>query len=125
MAGATAYVFPYTSHRLCLWHICLNAEKHLSHVIHESDNKFLPDFKKYVYEDISEAYFIEKWHELLAKYNLEKNSWMANLYALRAKWADIYCDSFTANMNSAQRSEDMNNVLKKDFVGNLDFRNSL
>jgi len=125
MAGAIAYVFPNTSHRLCLWHICLNAAKHLSHVIHESnkneldknesDNKFLSDFKKCVYEDRSETYFIEKWHELLAKYNLEENSWMANLYALRAKWAAVYRDSFTADMNSTQRSEGMNNVFKKRF----------
>jgi len=118
MAGALAYVFPNTSHRLCLWHICLNAAKHLSHVIHESDkkgNKLLTDFKNCVYEDRSEAYFIEKWHELLAKYNLGNNSWMANLYDLRAKWAAVYRDSFTADMNSTQRSEGMNNVFKKRF----------
>jgi zinc finger SWIM domain-containing protein 3 len=125
MAGAIAYVFPNTSHRLCLWHICLNAAKHLSHVIHESnkneldknesDNKFLSDFKKYVYEDRSETYFIEKWHESLAKYNLEENSWMTNLYALRAKWTVVYRDSFTVDMNSTQRSKGMNNVFKKRF----------
>jgi zinc finger SWIM domain-containing protein 3 len=115
MAIAIAYVFPNTSHRLCLWHICLNPAKHLSHVIHESDNKFLPDFKNCVYEDRSETYFIEKWCELLAKYNLENNSWMANLYALRAKWARVYRDSFTTDMNSTQRSEGMNNVFKKRF----------
>jgi len=84
-------------------------------VICVSDNKFLPDFKKRVYEDRSETYFIEKCHELLAKYNLKNNSWMANLYALRAKWAAVYRDSFTADMNSTQRSEGMNNVFKKRF----------
>jgi zinc finger SWIM domain-containing protein 3 len=68
-----------------------------------------------VYEDRSETYFIEKWHELLAKYNLENNSWMANLYALRARWAAVYRDSFTADMNSTQKSEGMNNVFKKRF----------
>ena len=51
----------------------------------------------------------------MAKYNLENNSWMANLYALRAKWAAVYRDSFTADMNSTQRSEGMNNVFKKRF----------
>ena len=40
---------------------------------------------------------------------------MANLYALRAKWAAVYRDSFTADMNSTQRSEGMNNVFKKRF----------
>jgi hypothetical protein len=68
-----------------------------------------------VYEDRSETYFIEKWHELLAKYNLGNNSWMTNLYALRKKWAAVYCDSFTADMNLTQRSEGMNNIFKKRF----------
>ncbi|WVZ99054.1 hypothetical protein U9M48_044408, partial [Paspalum notatum var. saurae] len=31
MAGAIAYVFPNTSHRLCIWHIYVNAAKHFSH----------------------------------------------------------------------------------------------
>ena len=40
---------------------------------------------------------------------------MANLYALRAKWAVVYRDSFTADMNSTQRSEGMDNVFKERF----------
>jgi zinc finger SWIM domain-containing protein 3 len=33
IAGAIAYVFRNTSRRLCIWHIYLNAAKHLGHVI--------------------------------------------------------------------------------------------
>jgi zinc finger SWIM domain-containing protein 3 len=55
IAASIDYVFPNTSHRLCLWHIYLNATKHLGHVIHESDNKFLSDFKSCVHEDRSET----------------------------------------------------------------------
>ena len=62
-----------------------------------------------------EAYFIEKWNELLREYKLEDNSWMQNLYSIWAKWAVVYRDSFTADMNSTQRSEGMNNVFKKSF----------
>jgi zinc finger SWIM domain-containing protein 3 len=51
MAGAIAYVFPNTSHQLCIWHIYLNAAKHLGHVIHKYPEKFLPEFKRCVYED--------------------------------------------------------------------------
>jgi len=40
---------------------------------------------------------------------------MLNLYNLRTKWAVVYRDSFTADMNSTQRSEGMNNVFKKRF----------
>ena len=40
---------------------------------------------------------------------------MAKLYELREKWAVVYRDSFTADMNSTQRSEGMNNVFKQRF----------
>ena len=40
---------------------------------------------------------------------------MENLYDLRKKWAAVYRDSFTADMNSTQRSEGINNVFKKRF----------
>jgi zinc finger SWIM domain-containing protein 3 len=115
MAGAIAYVFPNTSHRLCLWHIYLNAAKHLGHVIQQHPEKFLPDFKRCVYEDRSEFYFNKKWDELLCEYKLKDNKWMSKLYDLRKKWAAVHRDSFTADMNSTQRSEGMNNVFKKRF----------
>jgi zinc finger SWIM domain-containing protein 3 len=115
MAGAIAYVFPNTSHHLCLWHIYLNAAKHLSHVIYKHPKKFLPAFKSCVYEDRSEECFKKKWNELLTEYSLEENSWMLNLYDLREKWAAIYRDSFTADMTTTQRSEGINNVFKKRF----------
>jgi zinc finger SWIM domain-containing protein 3 len=118
MAGAISYVLPNTSHRLCIWHIYLNAAKHLGHVIREH-KEFLSDFKSCVYEDRSEVYFSKKWHELLQEYNLENNEWMSNLYTLRQKWAIVYRDSFTADMMSTQRSEGMNNVFKKRFCRKL------
>jgi zinc finger SWIM domain-containing protein 3 len=115
MACAIAYVFPNTRHRLCLWHIYLNAAKHLSHIIHNHPKKFLPAFKNCVYEDRSEDCFKRKWNELLIEYSLEENLWMLNLYNLREKWAAVYRDSFTADMTTTQRSEGMNNVFKKRF----------
>jgi zinc finger SWIM domain-containing protein 3 len=71
MAGAISYVFQNISHRLCLFHIYVNAAKHLGHVIHKHLEKFPTDFKRCVYEDRSEAIFIQKWHELLSEYKLE------------------------------------------------------
>ena len=81
MAAAIAHVFPNTAHRLCLWHIFQNVVKHLGPIINtaedeaedESGNKFWSDFKSCIYEDREEIYFTQKWHELLAKYNLEEN----------------------------------------------------
>jgi zinc finger SWIM domain-containing protein 3 len=112
--GAIAYVFPNTWHRLCLWHIYLNATKHLNHIIHIHP-KFLTDFKGYVYEDRSKKCFKKKWDELLNKYNLQENTWLQNLYDLRGKWTAIYRDSFIADMTTTQRSEGMNNVFKRIF----------
>jgi zinc finger SWIM domain-containing protein 3 len=83
MAGAIAYVFLNTRHRLCLWHIYLNAAKHLGHIIQKQPEKFLPPFKSCVYEDRSEFHFNKKWHDLLQDYNLGENVWMKNLYSLR------------------------------------------
>jgi zinc finger SWIM domain-containing protein 3 len=113
MAGAITYVFRNTSHHLCLWHIYLNAAKHLGHVIQKHPDKFLPDFKMCVYEDRSEFYFKQKWDELLHEYNLEDNEWMANLYGLRAKWVVVYQDSFIVDMTSTQRSEGIDIIFKK------------
>ena len=66
-----------------------------------------------MYEDRSEFYFQKKWDELLHEYELEDNDWMSNLYSLRTKWAAVYRDSFTTDMNSTQRSKGMNNVFKE------------
>jgi zinc finger SWIM domain-containing protein 3 len=121
MAGAIAYAFPNTSHRLCIWHIYLNVAKHLGHVLNKH-KEFLPAFKSCVFEDRSEYYFNKKWHDLLREYDLEDNDWMVNLYNLRGKWAIIYHDSFTADMTSTQRSEGMNNVFKKRFRRKLGLR---
>jgi zinc finger SWIM domain-containing protein 3 len=85
MAGAIAYVFLNTRHRLCLWHIYLNAAKHLGHIIQKHQEKFLPAFKSCVYEDRSEFHFNKKWHDLLQDYNLGENVWMKNQYSLRKK----------------------------------------
>jgi zinc finger SWIM domain-containing protein 3 len=65
MAGAFAYVFLNTRHCLCLWHIYLNATKHLGHIIRDHPDKFLHAFKSCVYKDRSEYHFNKKRHDLL------------------------------------------------------------
>jgi hypothetical protein len=112
---AIGKVFPNAIHRLCLWHLYQNAAKNLSQVISDHPN-FLKEFKRCVYEDRSVEHFENRWHVLLAKHDIEGNSWINNLYKLREKWATIYRrDSFSADMTSTQRSEGMNNVFKKTF----------
>lgn len=113
MSKSIRLVFPNSSHRLCLRHICHNAVKHLSHVICNHP-QFLSDFKRCVYEEKSIACFDLKWKELISAYHLEGNTWMKNLYATREKWAAVYCrDSFYADMMSTQNNEGANNTFKK------------
>uniref|UniRef100_A0A452XFT7 FAR1 domain-containing protein n=1 Tax=Aegilops tauschii subsp. strangulata TaxID=200361 RepID=A0A452XFT7_AEGTS len=51
------------------------------------------------------------WQEQLHMcFEILDNEWMAKLYELREKWAAVYRDSFTADMNSTQRSEECEKV---------------
>ncbi|XP_061998835.1 protein FAR1-RELATED SEQUENCE 5-like [Rosa rugosa] len=51
---------------------------------------------------------------MLEKHNLKEDKWLKNLFDVREKWALVYGrHTFTADMMSTQRSESMNNILKK------------
>ena len=51
---------------------------------------------------------------MLEKYNLTNNKWLRGIFDLKEKWAMVYGrHMFTADMKNTQRSESMNNVLKK------------
>uniref|UniRef100_A0A0D2ZVX2 Uncharacterized protein n=1 Tax=Brassica oleracea var. oleracea TaxID=109376 RepID=A0A0D2ZVX2_BRAOL len=113
MANAIGKVFSETKHRLCVWHIYQNAAKRLSHVFHGPD-QFASDFGKCVYDHENEVEWLSAWSEMLEKYGLTENKWLKNLFELREKWARVYGrQTFTADMMSTQRSESMNNILKK------------
>lgn len=111
MANAISIVFPETVHRICVWHMCLNASKHLSHVY--KDDKFKADFLACIYGFEQEDEFLSKWQQLLDDYDLGDNNWVVNLFGLRHKWASVYGrDSFCADMTTTQRAESGNNLLK-------------
>ncbi|XP_062100756.1 protein FAR1-RELATED SEQUENCE 5-like [Humulus lupulus] len=113
MAKALRSQWPETYHRLCIWHMYQNAAKHLSSVF-ERFREFAMDFGNCIYEYDEECEFIEAWGNMLGKYNLENNDWLAKQFELKEKWALIYGrETFCANMTTTQRSESMNNVLKK------------
>ena len=51
---------------------------------------------------------------MLEKYNLTNNKWFYGVFDLKEKWAMVYSrHMFTTDMKNTQRSESMNNVLKK------------
>ncbi|CAI0443964.1 unnamed protein product [Linum tenue] len=113
MAKAIEEVLTETHHRLCVWHIYQNAAKHLSHAFHAS-SQFAVDFGSCVYDYEDEDKWYEAWDAMLKRYNLENNEWLHGIFLEREKWAMVYGrHMFTADMMSTQRSESMNNVLKK------------
>ncbi|KAK9931764.1 hypothetical protein M0R45_019028 [Rubus argutus] len=113
MASAISEVFPQTHHRLCVWHIYQNATKQLSHVFHGSQ-QFTHDFGKCVYDYEDEEDWLLAWNEMLEMHNLKENKWLKKLFDVKEKWAFMYGrHTFTADMMSTQRSESMNNTLKK------------
>ncbi|XP_055960939.1 protein FAR1-RELATED SEQUENCE 5-like [Mercurialis annua] len=113
MAKAIEEVFFETHHRLCMWHIYQNAAKNLSHIFHSS-KQFANDFSSCVYEYEDEDEWLQVWNSMLNKYMLTDNKWCSGIFEVRKKWAMVYGrHMFTADMKSTQRSESMNNVLKK------------
>ncbi|PRQ24833.1 putative transcription factor FAR family [Rosa chinensis] len=113
MAKALASQWPETHHRLCIWHIYQNAAKHLSSVFEQFKN-FAEDFSSiiYDYEDVED--FLIAWKKMLEKYNLQENKWLGRLFDLKEKWALVYGrETFCADITTTQRSESMNNSIKK------------
>ncbi|KAG7583246.1 Zinc finger SWIM-type [Arabidopsis suecica] len=120
MANAIVKVFPETKHRLCVWHIYQNAAKKLSHVFHGS-GQFATDFGKCVYDHEEEEDWLLAWSNMLKKHNLIENKWLKNVFEVKEKWAMVYGrHTFTADMVSTQRSESMNNILKRYLKSSYD-----
>lgn len=77
------------THHLCVWHMYQNAAKHLSSVFGGSKS-FKPDFSHCVYDCEDEADFLRAWEEMLIKYDLSTNKWLADIFKIREKWALVY-----------------------------------
>ena len=113
MAKAIRSVLPHSHHRLCVWHMNQNAIKHLGGVVTDY-KKFNADFQHCIYDIEEEDEFISAWNEMLDKYGLRDNAWLQRLFEKREHWALVYGrNTFSAHMSSTQRSESMNNELKR------------
>ena len=113
MAKALAFQWPETSHRLFIWHLYQNAAKHLGGVF-ERFREFAKDFSRCIYDYEEEDDFYRAWNEMLEKYELQDNDWLKRMLCLEKKWALVYGrETFCADMTTTQRSESMNNAIKK------------
>ncbi|KAL9668461.1 hypothetical protein QQ045_005995 [Rhodiola kirilowii] len=110
MKAAIASIFPSSRHRFCMWHITekLQAKVGISKYM---EFGFLNSIKAVIwgeYKDCKE--FETSWQDLISKYDLHTNSWLATMYDLRSSWIPIYFRDvhMGALLRTTSRSESEN-----------------
>ncbi|KAG2646150.1 hypothetical protein PVAP13_2KG489600 [Panicum virgatum] len=113
ISEAIAATLPATAHRYCVWQIYQHALQQLSQAFHGS-RTLEGNFKRCLFDCEDEEEFLTAWKEMLEKYDLEDNQWLADLFSIKEKWALPYGrDAFYADMKSVQQKESLTSELKK------------
>lgn len=123
LSEAVAATLPATAHRYCVWQIYQNALQQLSQAFHGSKTLEC-NFKRCLFDCEDEDEFVTAWKEMLEKYDLEDNQWLADLFSIKEKWALAYGrDAFYADMKSVQQKESLTSELKKHLSLECDLLN--
>ncbi|KAJ1291442.1 hypothetical protein BS78_02G315800 [Paspalum vaginatum] len=123
ISEAVAAMWPATAHRYCVWQIYQNALQQLSQAFHGSKTLEC-DFKRCLFDCEDEDEFLTAWKEMLEKYDLEDNQWLADLFSIKEKWALPYGrDAFCGDMKSVQQKESLASELKKHLFLEYDLLN--
>lgn len=97
----------------CIFHIKQNLKKNVRPKLQSDYSNFIVEFDK-VRNSLSKQEFYAKWEALLCKYPAAQPYLHDNLYPLHYSWAKCYVNRiFNAGMQSTQRVEGMNSVLKR------------
>ncbi|XP_059591593.1 protein FAR1-RELATED SEQUENCE 5-like [Vitis vinifera] len=108
MRKAIKKVLPDTCHRLCSWHLQLNAFTN----VHIKD--FSSIFARCMFMRGNEEEFEKVWHEMVANLGLNENRWVTEIYGKRKRWAEAYLHgNFFGGMRTTQRCESMNAYLNR------------
>ncbi|KAL9689580.1 hypothetical protein QQ045_009967 [Rhodiola kirilowii] len=97
MKSAIATIFPLSQHTFCMWHITVKLQaKSIKAVIWGE------------YKDCQE--FEVAWCELINKYDLHANKWLADMYNIRSSWIPVYIGDVNmgALLRTTSRSESEN-----------------
>ncbi|XP_028105682.1 protein FAR1-RELATED SEQUENCE 5-like [Camellia sinensis] len=119
MRKAIKTVMPTARHRLCKWHLKMNA---LSNIHMEG---FLHGFEKCMSMQCTQEMFELECKNLVDKYGLHNNMWIADVYCKRTLWAEAYLHGyFFAGAKSTQRCDSMNSILnnRKNLFNHLIFQ---
>ncbi|CAG8748626.1 7319_t:CDS:2, partial [Racocetra fulgida] len=114
MLAAVQLVYPKTRHLTCIYHIGENIKKKAKSKLHgDSIKSFIEDFYR-MHNSHSLAQFELKYNEMLTKYKQYRDYLEKKLYPSRDLWARYSIRKiFTAGVESTQRVESLNGVLKK------------
>ena len=113
MRAAITQVFPNTNHRNCRWHIMDKFSGIIGPVL-DKDEELRDDFKECLNYTVTPDEFETKWVEMINKYHLGDDVHFQHLYAIRSSFIlAYYMHCFYPFLQSTQRSEGFNAVLKK------------
>ncbi|CAL5078668.1 unnamed protein product [Urochloa decumbens] len=113
MRNAIALVFRNTCHRNCRWHIMDKFSGMIGPILDE-DAELEEDFKECINHTVTPGEFEEKWAAMINKHWLHDNEHFQRLYAIRSSFVPAYyMHNFYPFLQSTQRSEGFNAVLKK------------
>ncbi|XP_040243425.1 protein FAR1-RELATED SEQUENCE 6 isoform X4 [Aegilops tauschii subsp. strangulata] len=104
MQNAIEEVFPQARHRWCTCHIMKKIPEKLN-----GYEKIKSTLSNVVYDSLTKHGFDKTWVEMINKYDLQDNEWLAELYDNKNRWVPAYVkDTFWAGMSSTKRSESVN-----------------
>ncbi|CAB4429007.1 unnamed protein product [Rhizophagus irregularis] len=114
MLAAVQVVYPQTRHLLCIYHIAENIKKKAKALLrNDMVQNFIEDFY-HMRNSYTEYQFELRYTEMLTKYELCRSYLEKKLYPSRESWARYAISKvFTAGVESTQRVESINGVLKK------------
>ncbi|CAL4969684.1 unnamed protein product [Urochloa decumbens] len=115
---AVREVFRSTYHRYCRWHVTNKYRLELNQL--NAQHPGLSDtLTSVINHPLSPAEFVGAWEAMLDKYSVHESRVLAKLFDERKMWiASYFKEIFCGTMTSTQRSESVNNVVKRGYCDN-------
>ncbi|KAJ1262565.1 hypothetical protein BS78_09G118600 [Paspalum vaginatum] len=113
MAAAIRVVFVCARHQCCYWHILSKLEARLGNFFKTREG-MESEYNDTVNYSLTPAEFEARWTAMIDRHAAHDNEILVNLYQIRHLWVPAYfMDRFFPFIQSTQRSESFNGVLKR------------
>ena len=118
MENAIRSMFTKTYHRFCRWHM-LKKYKDPLKKMYEQHPQFKDRFISVINHPLKPAEFEGDWGKMIEDFKLHESTTLQKLYDDRQMWiAAYYKEIFCGTMQSTQRSESMNAMVKNGYADN-------